>query len=354
MCTSTRRIGSILIVLCWLGSVQRTYAQQHCGVERWSVKTGTDADAQQVDLANPKNTTVAELITLNPPNPIPKDSRFGPTETTVWVVNATLTDYKLEGGSRGDSDYHLVLQDEQGKTMVAEIPSPNCVGNGSPFAAQIAKARGEFDAQFTAGSSFQTANVPVQVTGVGFFDFAHGQHGAAPNVIELHPILDIAFNPQSGTNDFSLLLPSTTISVAQGASSSLPLTAQSSAGAPTSVTYSTAGLPTGVTSLVTPTGTGKATLSLSASSAAATGTFPFTVIGTANGKSHSQVLSLNVAGSSVGPGQEWEYQVISASSEQDVIDQANKLGADDWEMVSAVKVTGTPGWRAFFKRVKHN
>src|SRR5215469_8305270 len=114
---------------------------QRCGKERWAVKTGTDADAGSVNLASPQNTTVAQLIGLTPPNPIPADTRFGPTEDTVFVVNATQTDYKLEGGSRGDSDYHLVLQDDQGKSMVAEIPSPSCVGDGSPFAAQIASAR---------------------------------------------------------------------------------------------------------------------------------------------------------------------------------------------------------------------
>src|SRR5262249_31008189 len=41
---------------------------------------------------------------------------------------------------------------------------------------------------------FQTANIPVQVTGVGMFDFLHGQAGVAPNGIELHPVLGIAFN----------------------------------------------------------------------------------------------------------------------------------------------------------------
>jgi hypothetical protein len=33
--------------------------------------------------------------------------------------------------------------------------------------------------------------VIVVVTGVGFFDFLHGQTGAAPNGIELHPVLKI-------------------------------------------------------------------------------------------------------------------------------------------------------------------
>jgi hypothetical protein len=35
----------------------------------------------------------------------------------------------------------------------------------------------------------------VRVTGVGFFDFLHGQTGVAPNGIELHPVLKIEFVP---------------------------------------------------------------------------------------------------------------------------------------------------------------
>src|SRR5260370_2952695 len=161
---------------------------QRCGVERWAIKTGTDAGGSQVDLQHPKNTKIADLIALPAPQP-PPTTRVTPTETTVFVVYATLTDYKFEGGSRGDSDYHLVLQDEQGNTMIAEIPSPTCVGNNTPFATQIAGARAAFDAKLAAASSFQTADAPVRVTVASMFDFPHGQPRPPPNPIELHPIL---------------------------------------------------------------------------------------------------------------------------------------------------------------------
>jgi hypothetical protein len=49
-------------------------AQQHCGKERWSVKTGTDPDAASVNLASPQNTTIAQLAGLPAPNPIPPSS----------------------------------------------------------------------------------------------------------------------------------------------------------------------------------------------------------------------------------------------------------------------------------------
>jgi hypothetical protein len=31
----------------------------------------------------------------------------------------------------------------------------------------------------------------IEITGVGFFDFEHGQSGVAPNAIELHPVLAV-------------------------------------------------------------------------------------------------------------------------------------------------------------------
>ena len=160
-----------------------------CGVERWSVKTGTDADAGLINLS-PTQTTIASLISLPAPTNLPPNNRIQPTETTVFQLQATLTEYKLEA----DSDYHLILNDGSGDTMISEIPSPACVGSSSRLLPGIQNARSEFDARYTPTSSFQIANVPVTVTGVGFFDFQHGQTGVAPNGIELHAVLDIQFD----------------------------------------------------------------------------------------------------------------------------------------------------------------
>src|SRR2546421_2974866 len=124
-----------------------------------------------------------------PPSPIPANNRVAPFETAVWTVNATLVEYKLED----DSDYHIVIKDDAGNTIITEIPASGCVGSSSPFAGYVANARAKFNAMFTPTASFQFANVPIQITGVGMFDFLHGQTGVAPNGIELHPILDISF-----------------------------------------------------------------------------------------------------------------------------------------------------------------
>jgi hypothetical protein len=92
----------------------------------------------------------------------------------------------------GDSDYHIVITDGR-KTMIVEIPSPNCVGTLSPFRSRVVQARSEFDSRFTVSQQFQNVSIPVTVTGVGFFDRIHGQTGVAPNGVELHPVLDITF-----------------------------------------------------------------------------------------------------------------------------------------------------------------
>lgn len=180
---------SCLLALVFLFGLETLLAQ--CGVERWSVKTGTDSKAGTINLNASSSTSIAHLRSLAAPNPIPSATRVSPTETTQWVINATLTKYKLEG----DSDYHLVIADSSGRTMIVEIPSPSCVGSGSPFFSGIQRARSEFNARFTATTSFKTANIPVQVRGIGMFDFLHGQTGVAPNGIELHPVLNIVFNP---------------------------------------------------------------------------------------------------------------------------------------------------------------
>jgi Big-like domain-containing protein/lamin tail-like protein len=160
-----------------------------CGVERWSVKTGTDPDAALVDLDHPVPTTIAALRAIPAPVTPPDNARVTPTETTVYIVHATLTLYKKET----DVDYHIVLQDEIGNTLITEVPCPCCVGITSPFLNAVTTARAQFDAELTALPFFQSVSIPVIVKGVGFFDFIHGQTGVAPNGIELHPILDIAF-----------------------------------------------------------------------------------------------------------------------------------------------------------------
>ncbi|HTI23523.1 MAG TPA: putative Ig domain-containing protein [Kutzneria sp.] len=234
-----------------------------CGVERWAVKTGTDADAGKITLQSTSNTTIASLTSLPAPSSLPSNNRVQPTETTVFRLQATLTEYKLET----DSDFHLVLSDGSGHTMIAEIPDPACVGAGSPLASSIQKSRTEFTAKYTPTSSFKTANVPVTITGVGFFDFLHGQTGVAPNGIELHSVLDVQFG-SGGGGSVTVTSPGDQTGVV-GTAASLPISASDTAGG--TLAYSATGLPAGLsinttTGLIsgTPTTAGTSTVTVTA------------------------------------------------------------------------------------------
>jgi hypothetical protein len=221
-----------------------TIASATCGVERWSVKTGTDPDAGQVNLFNPPTRmSIVDLGAIPAPlggdAGIPANARVAPTETSVYSLNGTMTLFKKEG----DVDYHIVVTDASGHTLIGEIPSPACVGAASPFGPAVSAARAKFDARFAATTFFSNppVAVPVQITGVGFFDFIHGQTGVAPNGIELHPMLDIAFTANTMT---TLLSSSNPSQYGQGVSITATVSNTETAPVPTGhVTLFDGGLP---------------------------------------------------------------------------------------------------------------
>ncbi|HYR77388.1 MAG TPA: hypothetical protein VEM96_16255 [Pyrinomonadaceae bacterium] len=280
--------SSLFLALLFLFLPVRALAQ--CGVERWSVKTGTDPDAGLINLNSPTSTTIANLSAISTPTLLPDNQRVQPAETTVWVLNATLTKFVLAY----DSDYHMVLTDAAGRTMIAEIPSPNCVGPGSPLAAGIAHARAQFDAMFTATTAFQTVSIPVQITGVGFFDYLEGQEGLAPNGIELHPIIDIIFNPY-----FSLSSSVSSMTVGQGGTGSSTITSTLSGSFNSPIALSASGLPAGTTAAFNPSsiaapGFGSSTLTISVDASTPVGTYGVIVTGTGGGQTHSTSFNLTV------------------------------------------------------------
>ena len=130
-----RRIGFLVFAVLFLFSAHGIQAQ--CGVERWSVKTGTDPDASKVDLSTYISTTIYNMWSSTKPSSLPANNRISPRETNQYRITGTLTKYARET----DSDYHLVIKDSSGRTMIVEIPSPNCVGSGSPFITGIRNAR---------------------------------------------------------------------------------------------------------------------------------------------------------------------------------------------------------------------
>jgi hypothetical protein len=181
-----RRTGAPLLVVFLFASIN-LHAQ--CGVERWSIKVGNDSQAPSINLGSYVSSTIYNFHQSTRPSSIPSNSRVAPRETTQYSLSGTLKKYKRES----DSDYHLVIQDSAGRSMIIELPNINCVGSGSPFRSGISNARAQFDAKLTATSTMKNVTAPVTIRGIGFWDFLHGQTGVAPNGIEVHPVLNIAF-----------------------------------------------------------------------------------------------------------------------------------------------------------------
>ena len=164
-------------------------ASVSCPVERGPVKEGADADRLKVS-TTVSGTTVAYLRARSKPSSYPKANRIAPNELHTWQLNATLTQYKQES----DGDVHLILKDGNGRAMIAEIPYPACVPTSSRWKAQITSARSTFTQIYGVSTSLHYAHRSVTVRGLGLFDPPHGQTGAAPNGIELHPVTGIAFH----------------------------------------------------------------------------------------------------------------------------------------------------------------
>jgi hypothetical protein len=131
-------------------------------------------------------TSIGQLSSLPPPATLPRTSRVRPVETTVWAVDGVLLRHKVEE----DSDVHVVIADTAARTMIVELPAPQCVGSG-PFLPAIKTVRRAFTARFHPTHYWQRPRLRVHVVGVGFFDYKHGQSGVAPNAIELHPVLSM-------------------------------------------------------------------------------------------------------------------------------------------------------------------
>ena len=81
--------------------------------------------------------------------------------------------------------------------MIAELPSPRCVGAAPGPAAKMRSARAALAAYCGAPTTrFTRVRGTATLTGIAFFDFEHGQRGHAPNLVELHPVL--ALSPGRG------------------------------------------------------------------------------------------------------------------------------------------------------------
>jgi hypothetical protein len=149
------------------------------------VKILSDSMAARVSFV-PHRTSVRALRRLRAPSSLPRNARIRPVETTTYRVHARLVESRFEE----DSDLHLVIADPRtGGTMIVEFPAKYCTLTAKPvFRRRMQAARLAFirACGFPSSSDFNRLRGTATITGVGFFDYQHGQTGVAPNAIELH------------------------------------------------------------------------------------------------------------------------------------------------------------------------
>ncbi|HEY4800160.1 MAG TPA: hypothetical protein VII99_13855, partial [Bacteroidia bacterium] len=144
--------------------------------------------------------TIAHLVSITTPTPSTTMARYQPVEDSTYIVTTKITIKKAET----DSDFHLVLSDGT-HTMIGEIPDPICASVvASPHASQFQACRNFINANIAKGNVSSVNIGMVTITGVAFVDPPHGQTGAAPNNLELHPILDIHFATATEIAEYNL------------------------------------------------------------------------------------------------------------------------------------------------------
>ena len=174
-----------------------------CGVERWAVKTLIDPDTTHINFNNVIPSTIQYQRSLTKPVTLP-DTRLD-VEDTVYSIECIMYKYKLED----DNDIHIVIHavGDTSQTMVAEMLNAQCPGVAATSRyTQLNNLRTWFNNTYHPTTSFTTANVRIRISGVGFFDFLHGQTGIPPNGREIHPIL--TFVLVSNINSISNEVPS--------------------------------------------------------------------------------------------------------------------------------------------------
>lgn len=186
--------GTITAISCASPDTYNTSNGGSCGSWRWNVKTGQDSAAPAILTQMPTPATIQALGQLPVPSGLGSSLPRTAQENTLYILkNITVVETKLES----DSDYHLPIKDSAtNATMEAEISFPPCTKNiesNGPFYCYLTHSRNTLEKIITPTGSYQSINQTATIIGPAFFDMLHGSASAAPNGIEIHPILAICF-----------------------------------------------------------------------------------------------------------------------------------------------------------------
>lgn len=157
------------------------------GTDRWGVKVLSDKAANQINFSKPRVISIVALQAIETESySMGRHSPRCEVEKQVFTIkNVKISKIIKEE----DDDLHLVLQDSEGHTLIAEIPYCEC---DSAMASGVSKNYKETRNTVLAYKN-KLAKQRFNVTGVAFIDLPHAtpQKGVSPNNIEIHPVLNI-------------------------------------------------------------------------------------------------------------------------------------------------------------------
>jgi hypothetical protein len=161
---------------------------EHINSPRWAVKTLGDGYVA----SEPATQTSIEEQCALPAQHVEESVKRLASERQLLTLSANL----IEARKEFDGDYHLVLEDPTTHLrMIAEIP--DTTGAALPMYKQrFVAARHTIDdlngAPGMLGVTYARP-VPIEVTGLGFFDEAHmvTPKGMPSNFREIHPVIGV-------------------------------------------------------------------------------------------------------------------------------------------------------------------
>ncbi|HWY67785.1 MAG TPA: hypothetical protein VNX88_03920 [Terriglobales bacterium] len=160
------QVRALILSFLVVSSAQIVPAQHCGGTERWAVKDGTDPAAQQINFNNITPIQVSDLLSIHQPSiPTNNTTRVVPDETHLYRISARLVKWKKECcQATDDSDYHLVMTDE---TLQFSDENNGVPVTGHSFVAELPDPGCLSGRNGTFGTSspfFQSGN-PLNVTG---------------------------------------------------------------------------------------------------------------------------------------------------------------------------------------------
>jgi hypothetical protein len=184
-----KRTGALALIFLAAGAAAAAAAgtrsaapsAERCGGLTWRLKTFSDKQRNQVDVAK-QVTTVGAIRDRRGPGR-PPTRRVTSYQLHTWEVPAQITSFRLDA----TGSVRLVLYDDNAY-LNAVIPSPGCLSARTRQRADIVAAWHLFIKCAKPTYSWQSLGAIFFVRGVGYWGPRVVQRGGALNGAELHPV----------------------------------------------------------------------------------------------------------------------------------------------------------------------